>query len=61
MSKYFPSFAYSNLTMKVALMCRFRLFHVQCAEKMTVGHVGADESRKGGVSVLGVVLRVCQL
>jgi hypothetical protein len=27
---------------------------------MTIGHIGADESRKGGVSVLGVMLRVCQ-
>jgi hypothetical protein len=61
MSKYFPSFAYSNLTIKVVLMCRYRRSHVQCAEKMTVGHVGADESRKGGVSVLGVILRVCKV
>ncbi len=28
---------------------------------MTFGHVGADESRKGGVSVLGVILRVCKV
>jgi hypothetical protein len=61
MSKYFPSFAYSNLTIKVALMCLFRRSLFQCAEKMTVGHVGADESRKGGVSVLGVILRVCKV
>ena len=24
---------------------------------MTVGHIGADESRKGGVSILGCILR----
>ena len=28
---------------------------------MTIGHVGADESRKGGVSLLGVILRVCKV
>ena len=26
---------------------------------MTVGHIGADESRKGGVSILGCILRLC--
>jgi hypothetical protein len=32
--------------------------NVKCCEKMDVGHVGADESRKGGVSILGVIMRV---
>jgi hypothetical protein len=30
----------------------------QAAQKMDVGHIGADESRKGGVSILGVMLRL---
>ena len=31
---------------------------MKCAAKLDVGHVGADESRKGGVSILGVILRI---
>ena len=32
--------------------------NVKCASKLDVGHVGAGESRKGGVSILGVILRI---
>ena len=35
-----------------------KFVNVKAAESMEVGHVGADESRKGGVSILGVILRV---